>query len=109
MSFQAQLELIVESLDDQLTTLSDLRKEASVLLKLTNEYGDRAAVDIQPLKIFASGPHKDICGGINGIRWQIQTDGKAMEKCGAVIRRGNRILIDPPRYIEYLRSHGTHS
>jgi hypothetical protein len=101
MQVAKELQSILDTLDNQLTSLTDTRRQITHLCKLMDEYPDGAIHDILSLKEFVR-QEPDLSGGLNAMRWQIQREHQALVDCGAVVRRGNRILINRPRYIEYL-------
>lgn len=49
--------------------------------------------------------HPDACP-VGGTRYILFHAGRALEDSGIVVRVGRKILIDEPRYIDWLRSGG---
>ena len=49
--------------------------------------------------------HPDACP-VGGTRYILFNVGNELEKAGIVIRVGRKVLIDEPRYIDWLRSGG---
>ena len=101
MAFTVKLKSILDNLDQQLSSLDKTRREMVSIVKILEKEPAGITVDILRLKEFVR-QEPELSGGINAMRWQIQQERQSLLESGSLVLRGNRILINRPKYIRYL-------
>lgn len=101
MSWAQRIDLLLEQLEEQQGVISEIRHELTSIK--SNANNSDSPLRILPLKTYCE-QEPELSGGIHSMRWLIQKNREALLGLKVIVLKGNRILIDHEKFVEYLVS-----